>query len=246
MTHEINQRWQRYHLEDRETIVTILCEKAFIDVGWVAIQTARQELDLYIQDNPVFRTSHRPLQLQSEMPEAARRMTEAASRVEVGPMAAVAGTLAWLGVEAMQAAGAAEAVVDNGGDIAFWIKEPAIVGIYAGPAFNSLAFKVDPRDAIFGICTSSGTIGPSTSYGHSDAAIAISEDVALADAAATALGNRVKSRDHLEGVFDFLQETVAIEGAAVVVQDQLALWGSVPEIVRSDVNPDLITRGQAE
>ena len=237
------KRWTRHHLEDRETIVTILGKEPFVDVGWQAICQARQDLEQVIDSHSIFLTSHRPIHMEEDLPEVAQRMIKASARIGVGPMAAVAGTLAWLGVEAMREAGAAEAIVDNGGDIAFWIQEPVTVGIFAGDHFKSLALAVQPRKTIFGICTSSGTIGPSFSYGSSDAAIVVSEDVALADAAATALGNQVKNQKELAGVFDFMQPIQAIEGAAVVAGENLALWGQLPEIVKSAVDPDLITKG---
>ena len=41
-----------------------------------------------------------------------------------GPMAAVAGAIAWAGVEAMQEAGASFGVIDNGGDIAHVLRPP--------------------------------------------------------------------------------------------------------------------------
>ena len=237
-------RWARHHLEYRETIVTILCPPGMAAYGWQAIQKARLQLEGYIKNNPEFKTSHVPLSLSEDMPEVAGYMAEAASRVGVGPMAAVAGTLARVGVESIVNAGASEAIVDNGGDIAFYLKEPVTVGIYAGNQFKSLAFKVAPRDGVFGICTSSGTIGPSYSYGQSDAAIVISENLALADAAATALGNRIQSEKDLENAFRFMQEVDAIEGAAVVLKDKIALWGSLPEIIPSTIDMDLITKGQ--
>ena len=45
-----------------------------------------------------------------------------------------------------------------------------------------------------GICTSSGTVGHSLSFGKADAVCVKAKSVSLADAAATAIGNMVKSQ----------------------------------------------------
>jgi len=173
-------------------------------------------------------------------------MCEEGRKVGVGPMATVAGALAQESLMAILDAGADEAVVDNGGDIAFFIRKPIRVGIYTGNTFiRELAFEVEPRDRPFGICTSSGTVGHSFSFGKSDAATVISSNVVFADAAATALGNRVREESDLESCFDVFKGLPEIEGAMVVLKNKVALWGTLPRLVRSQFNVDLITRGES-
>ncbi len=90
-------------------------------------------------------------------------------------MSAVAGVIAKFAVEAMMEAGATYAVVDNGGDISILNDQPVLVGIYAGASpIRDLAFEVPSRAKPLGICTSSGTVGPSISFGCADAATVIS------------------------------------------------------------------------
>ncbi len=129
-------------------------------------------------------------------------MAERSAAFGIGPMAAVAGAIAGFAVQAMTDEGATYAVVDNGGDICILNDQPLLVGIYAGPSpIRDLAFEIPARTGPLGICTSSGTVGPSISFGFADAAVAVSQDVALADAAATALGNAVSATGPLEGCF---------------------------------------------
>ena len=162
-------------------------------------------------------------------------------------MASVAGAFAEACLRDMVHAGAEEAIVDNGGDIAFLIREPVRVGIFAGASkAGNLAFELEPRPEPFGICTSSGTVGPSFSYGRADAAVVISPNPVLADAAATALGNRVKGGDDLGSCFDFMESLHEIEGAMVIVGDKVALWGKLPGIVKAEVDAGLITRGKTK
>ena len=71
-------------------------------------------------------------------------MARAADTVGVGPMAAVAGAMAQLAVEAALRAGAEEVIVDNGGDIYLQTVEPVIIGLYPGESghIGRLAFSL--------------------------------------------------------------------------------------------------------
>jgi len=238
-------RWIRHHFEQQETIVTLLCKKACIEKGEQALLSCRRELEKYIQTDPEFAMSHEPYSPNADAPQLVKNMSREATKVNVGPMATVAGTFAQECLAAMLVAGAEEAVVDNGGDIALSIRKPIHIGIYAGTqSVQELAFKVEPREEYFGICTSSESVGHSFSYGKADAAVVISPNILLADAAATALGNRVQDESDLKSCFEFLEDLEEIDGALVVYQDKISLWGNLPQIVRSKVPYDLITKGK--
>ncbi|MGI6469511.1 MAG: UPF0280 family protein [Syntrophomonadaceae bacterium] len=76
----------------------------------------RGELEDYIKLQPLFQTALLPIPLLKEAPEIARRMGRAAASARVGPMAAVAGTIAELMGEKL-AQRCMEVIVENGGDI---------------------------------------------------------------------------------------------------------------------------------
>jgi ApbE superfamily uncharacterized protein (UPF0280 family) len=159
-------------------------------------------------------------------------------------MAAVAGTIAWLALEDMVRMGCRYGIIDNGGDIALINDRPLVVGIYAGESpIKGLGLELEPRETILGVCTSSGTVGPSISLGNSDAALIISEDVSLADAAATALGNRITDKDSLATAFDFLKEIPEVTGAIGIIGDRMATYGKLPKIVKANVEYEKITKG---
>jgi hypothetical protein len=238
---------QRHHYEYKDTIVTVMSDPRYFGVADQSLTRSRNLLEDYIRRDPVFHETHRPHVPLSGADPLAVRMAESASKAGVGPMAAVAGAFAEACLSDMIRAGADRAVADNGGDIAFFIREPVRVGIFAGASpVRNLAFEVEPRPEIFGICTSSGTVGPSFSYGRADAAVVVSADIVLADAAATALGNRVMSEADLDSCFDFMESMREIEGALVILGDRVALWGKLPRLVRSEVNPELITKGKKQ
>lgn len=242
----MTERWTRFHYEQKETIVTLLCESRFRTVGEETLLDSRKILENYIETDPDFRSTHKPHTPMPKAPELVRRMCREARKVGIGPMATVAGGLAFVCLKGLLWAGAEEAIVDNGGDISLFVKEPVRIGIYGGPkTIGELAFEVEPRDEPLGICTSSGTIGPSHSYGKANAAVVVSTNPFLADAAATELGNRVKSPCDLDSCFDFLESLEEIEGAMVMLHDKVAMWGDLPKMVRSSIDENLITKGEA-
>jgi len=233
----------RRHFQLKETIVTLKAEhESEIMAAITAIREQRRELEAYITRDPFFAITLEPYDLNGEdAPEIVEIMVEATEKVECGPMAAVAGTIAWFALSAMIEAGASYAIVDNGGDIALATDRPLKVGIYAGgSAINDLAFEIAPTP-LLGICTSSATVGPSISFGMANAACVVSPDVALADAAATALGNALTADDGIEDAFSVVKDISGVDGAFIIHRDRLALWGELPSFVMVDIDPELIT-----
>ncbi|MCK9306888.1 MAG: UPF0280 family protein [Methanoculleus sp.] len=232
----------REHFEFRQTITTILAddpkEIAAAKSGMIA---ARQEVERQIARDPYFSATLEPYA--PEEPErTVGRMTRAAAVAGVGPMAAVAGAIAWAGVEAMVEAGAKFGLIDNGGDIALVSGREVKIGIYAGasPLSGRIAFLVPPQEEILGICTSSATVGPSISFGTADAVTAFAPDVAAADAWATAICNRITPED--TSVLDALPGT-GVRGVLAVIGDAVIRWGDLPPVVRARVDERLITAG---
>ena len=77
-------------------------------------------------------------------------------------------------------------------------------------------------------------MGHSLSFGRADAATVIAGDGYLADAMATALGNRVKKGAAKEIEQAIRQSLIdGVEGLLVVADDRLGLGGELPEIVRA-------------
>jgi ApbE superfamily uncharacterized protein (UPF0280 family) len=229
----------------KETIASIVAEPEFFAAAEAEIASRRQEIEEYIARDPRFLTTLEPYEVAADAPVVVRQMADAAARVGVGPMAAVAGAIAECAVRAMVAAGAGHAIVDNGGDIAMRIARPVTVGIFAGPSpIRDLALRFKAEDGIVSVCTSSGTVGHSLSFGRADAAVAIAKDAAVADAAATALGNGVKSKDAaaIEGAMAPLH-AAGVRGMLVIIGDLLVASGELPEIVRARVDHELIAKG---
>jgi len=236
---------ERVHFQEKETIVAILAERRYIDVAKREIVEQRRQLEAFIREDPFFKITYDPYACPSDSPKIVRRMCAASRLAGVGPMAAVAGAIAELAVEAMVDAGAAHAIVDNGGDIAMRLDRPITVGIYTGGSnIKNVGFKIQPTDSLYGICTSSGTVGPSVSLGNADAATVFSNSASVADAFATSLGNAVKMDDkrHIENAIKRFDMGL-VDGIVAITRNHIATRGMLPEIVRSKVDYDVITKG---
>jgi len=231
----------------KETFVRITAdEKRYVEIAKGEIKQRRKELERFVRWHPYFLVTLERYQIKGEvevggtiekdkLPEVVRRMIDAAGKFGIGPMSAVAGTLAEFAVEAMQDAGATYAMVDNGGDIALISDREVLVGIYAGESqfSNEIALRVKPSSSLVGICTSSGTVGHSISFGTADAATVISTSASLSDAAATALCNAITDAHSITEAFCSINHVESIDGALVIYKDMLATWGEVPEIVKT-------------
>jgi ApbE superfamily uncharacterized protein (UPF0280 family) len=226
----------------RETIAIILADKpAHIAAAKAGMLSARQVLEAYVARDPFFLITFEPYIPDSDEP-LILRMADAGRKAGVGPMAAVAGTIACTGVEAMADAGATFGVIDNGGDIALISDRDVRVGVHAGTAAisNRVAFIVPPQETILGICTSSATVGPSISFGIADAVTIFSENVALADAWATEVCNNIRPED--QTVLDRI-DPHEVSGVFAIIGDKTVRWGELPPLVPALVNEQLISAG---
>lgn len=186
----------------------------------------RYDLEAYIKTDPEFKTTLTPHVVLPGAPPIVRTMAKASNLAGVGPMAAVAGTFAeCIGLELLKIS--PEVIVENGGDIFLASENKRLVSIFAGKSkfSNKLAIEVLPEQTPVGICTSSGTVGPSLSFGKADAAVIISSSAALADAAASAAGNVVQTEQDVKKGIEIAQALPDIRGALVIKDNKMAAWG---------------------
>lgn len=200
------------------------------------IKNVRRPLEEYIKRDPGFLTSLAPRELLPGFPKIAGVMADAAFVAGVGPMAAVAGAIAEAVGEVL-AGRCREVIVENGGDIYMKTGAARRVGIFAGESVLSgrVAIEIEPKQTPIGICTSSGKVGPSLSFGKTDAVVILSKSAALADAVATACGNIVQSADDLEKALDFAVKIKEVSGAVIIIGDHLGVRGDV-KLVKGEGN----------
>jgi len=216
----------------RDANFRICCEQ--FDAVTDAIVRQRELLEAYVATHTDFLTSLVPLDSRPGAPDVAHRMSEAARRVGVGPMAAVAGAMAQLAAEAGLAAGAAEAIVENGGDIHMVLERPAVIGLYAGEGAlgDGLALSVESGETPLSVCSSSSRMGRSMSLGDCDLAAVVARDAALADAAATQAANRVASSADIQAALEQIGAIEGVDGVLLVKGDSVGLVGRLPQLVK--------------
>jgi ApbE superfamily uncharacterized protein (UPF0280 family) len=188
----------------------------------------RSQLEGYIKRNPDFLKSLEPIPMPQYAPEIVKQMVQAGQECGVGPMAAVAGAIAeYVGRELLTFS--PEVIVENGGDIYLKILKKRTVGIYAGesPLTGKLGLEISAKDTPLGVCTSSGTVGHSLSYGRADAVVVTAKSATLADAAATAIGNRVSKASDINGAIEFGQGIGNLKGIVIIVGEKMGVWGEV-------------------
>ena len=212
----------------QETDLWVLAARDFTREVRELVVQERQQLEAYIAGHPDFLTTLVPWPEDPFAPPVVREMIAAAAATGVGPMAAVAGALA-ARVGRHLAPLSPEIIVENGGDIFLAISHPATVALYAGasPLSQRVGLRLDPASSPLGVCTSSGTVGHSLSFGQADAACVLAPNAALADAAATALGNRVRGPDAIAPALEWAAGLPEILGAVIIVGKKLGAWGRV-------------------
>ena len=217
----------------KETDLFIRAESDLAEQAMGAVRRCRQEVEAYIARIPVFATSLDPLPPDPHAPPVVQGMLEAARSAGVGPMAGVAGAVAEYVGRAL-GAHSRQVIVENGGDIYMHTDHPVTVSIFAGssPLSMKVGIRVPPEATPCGVCTSSGTVGPSLSFGRADAVTVRAASTVLADAAATALGNRVRNPRDMEPVLEQAGEIPGVLGVVVILGDRIGLWGDL-DMVRS-------------
>ena len=214
-----------------ETDLHILADRPVDDMALLAVAKVRAEIEGYIRQHPFFLTSLIPLPLDNMAPESVRAMLAAGLVAGVGPMAAVAGVIAEAVGRELLRQGLTEVIVENGGDLFLARTQPSVVAIYAGESRLSgkLGISLRPEQMPCGLCCSSGTVGHSLSFGRADAAAVLAASAAVADAAATRLGNEVTSRDSrsVSRAVGLAKQIEGVAGAVVIAGDHLGAWGDV-------------------
>lgn len=192
------------------------------------VRVCRDQIKQAIKRRESFLKSLEPVEPHPDDAPVVLNMIRAGRKAGTGPMAAVAGAVAEFVGKALLAR-SAEVIVENGGDIFMKVSSPIIVGILAPdtPFENTLGLSFDAMPVPLGICTSSGTVGPSLSLGKADAATIVSKDVALADAMATALGNRIKDGRDVKKAVQWAMTVPGVEAALAVKGDTIAALGDL-------------------
>ncbi|MGC9975787.1 MAG: UPF0280 family protein [Syntrophales bacterium] len=217
-----------FHVCVRQTDLFISSDQRLYQQALESVYTYRAHIESYAKMHPDFLTALSPVKTDDAAPPIIRDMTKAALAANVGPMASVAGAISeYVAYDLLKIS--QNVIVENGGDIFLKTKRETRVGIFAGA--SPLTFKLNlllkPSRMPVGICTSSGTIGHSLSFGKADAVSVISKSSIMADAAATAIGNLVKGIRDIRPALEKGIEIDGVLGALIIIGDQFGVIGDV-------------------
>lgn len=191
------------------------------------VKRSWEELLEYIEKNRDFLTALKPVKHDKYAPPIAKKMIEASSKADVGPMASVAGAIAEV-VGKMILKECSECVVENGGDIFLKLEREPTVGIYTNNSYfkDNLIIKVKTKGTPISICSSSAKIGPSLSLGKADLTVIISNDGAFSDAMATKTANMIEKPEDIEKAIDFSRSR-GVDGCLFIKDKSIGLWGNI-------------------
>ncbi len=222
----------KFEVRIKESDLLILAPEDFSYDVRDYLKKIRRDLEDYISQDSEFLESLVPVPVKKNMPPVAVLMAESSAMAGVGPMASVAGAIAELtGRYILKRLGGLrkEVIVENGGDIFLYTQKKRNVLVFAGesPLSEKIAIEISRLDQPLGICTSSATVGPSKSFGITDACVVISRSAAFSDAAATAFGNMVKNPDDIGRVAESAIKNPSVYGILIVVGDRFAAAGDI-------------------
>ena len=227
-----------------ETHIRLTCDLARHELKRYVF-SIRKDLKNYILKNQDFLLSFEPIEVEEDVPLIVRTMADASNVSDVGPMACVAGSISQLSLDYLIGEGSRYSIVENGGDIAMINDEKVLCGIYSNNQVlgNNIAFEIKARRSPLGICSSSGKIGHSISFGDADSVCVISKSCALSDGIATRIANEIRGEDSEEKIVNGLECSENykefFDGALIVCDSHVASIGKLPKIVESadfDVN----------
>lgn len=188
----------------------------------------RSQIESYISQNPSFASSLKPLPVAKGAPPIVIEMAYTSRKFGIGPMASVAGAISrFVGSRLLKHT--PEVIVENGGDIFINSLKSRVVAIYAGnsPLSGKIGLELKGANNPLGICTSSGTVGHSLSFGKADAVVVIAESATLADAAATAIGNIIIKPEDIPSGIELARKYSDIIGVVIIKDNRLGVWGGI-------------------
>jgi len=222
----------QFSVQVKESDLFIMASRNLSDETEKELKKERYLLEKYIEEHPDFYLSFKPLPCDEDAPDIVKMMSQASFLCDVGPMATVAGAIAeMIGNHLLQFTD--QIIIENGGDIFLKTKKERLISIFAGnsPFSMRIGIKVKPRDTCFGIATSSGTVGHSTSKGKANSVTVLCPTATLADGLATCICNLIGDDD-----FSMLKNNIKnfpfLDGILVIKDKDLFAWGDI-EIIET-------------
>lgn len=236
----VKREYRRYMKSDdlivfpikiKESDLYIFAERDLEKETRKILEYYRDQIEEYIKEDPLFNITLEPHDVPPSAPKIVKEMSHWARKAGVGPMAGVAGAISeFVGRDLLKFS--SQIIIENGGDIFLSSKKERIISIFAGESIwsNKLGILIPPSQYL-GICTSSGTVGPSLSFGRADAVVIISDSTIFADALATAVGNMIQRPEDIELGIEYAKGFPEVHEVIVIIGEHLGVWGKY-EIIK--------------
>lgn len=211
-----------------QTDLLIGCDSDLTKTAERLVRKVRSTISSHIDNHPFFEKTLEPVESEQGHHKVIMEMIQAGKLAGTGPMAAVAGAVSqYVGEGLLKFS--KQVFIENGGDIYFASDRDRVVGIYAGgsPLSNKVGIRIAKGMFPVGICTSSGTVGHSLSFGRADAVTVVSKNAYLADAVATAAGNMVKGPEDIKKALDFASGIEGVDGIVAIIGDRIGAAGQI-------------------
>jgi uncharacterized protein len=219
----------RFQTVIEETDLLVTAEMVLTNEVLDIVRNLRGQLKAHIGLYPEFLTSFVPVDVPAGAAEVVQRMADAARCFSVGPMAAVAGTIAQMVADRLHDL-SPNILVENGGDTFMYSTRERIVGLLPFPDQDmTLGLKLSRQDFPCSLCSSSATIGHSISFGRGDLVVVRSQNGSVADAAATALANMLRGKKDLCTVLETAKRLKrrGIQGVFAQCGEDIGVWGEM-------------------
>jgi len=190
------------------------------------IEKYYNQISDYCLKYPEFSRSLSPLSEDPAAPLIVQDMLQASRQSNIGPFSAVAGAMAqYVGSDLLSSS--SQLMVENGGDLFLALSKETVLGLYLGPDFfpDILKVRIKAQPKPFGICSSSGKIGHSISLGRADLVTVKADSAILADTFATALANKLKTKQDIKKIIDQARTFPFIQGLICACDGSLGIWG---------------------
>ncbi len=206
----------------KETDLWISAKKDLKEEAEHLTLDARNQIESYIKLYSEFLYTLLPWNEDPFAPPIVLEMIQAAKKANVGPMASVAGAIAdYVGRGLLRLS--TEVIVENGGDIFLNLKRDVHVGLFSGNEYEiGVLIKKDMMPV--GVCSSSGKIGHSLSFGNADIVTVISHSAAISDAFATSIANRIKEKKDIREIGRWASQIDGIIGAIAIFNGDISIW----------------------
>jgi len=185
-------------------------------------------IEKFIESHPSFAKTFNPYTLSNDFPSIIKKMCTDSAVFNVGPMASVAGAVCeYLAGELSK--NNPYLAIENGGDIYIKSSKDITAGLFVKNKYfkDNLKIKIKKKILPCGIAASSGTLGHSLSLGKADLAAVVCRSAILADSAATAACNMVKTKNDIEKVINHFKDFKEIEGLVLIKDDKIGLYGNI-------------------